>query len=74
MGMMRDYHIREIEEGDELPIKAFYKSFISKSLPVILRGQANNWKFTKDLKNATDVDNYLSELFLTDFSDRIGWI
>jgi len=75
MGMMRDYKVTISKEGQELTRKEFYMGYVSKSLPVIFLQHARDWRLVKELKKSKDsVDKYLSELFETDFSNRVGWI
>ena len=75
MGMMRDYNVTISKEGQELTRKQFYMGYVSKSLPVIFQQHARDWRLIKELRKARDsVDNYLTELFETDFSNRVGWI
>lgn len=41
MGMLRDFHIKEVDQKENpMNIKTFYTEHVSKSLPVVFR---NEW-------------------------------
>lgn len=62
-----DYEIAEVDyQNVDLGEQYFYKNYISKSLPVILRGEASNWDVVREMANIQekdDLEQYLASQF-----------
>ena len=62
-----DYKIAEVDYHNvDLGEQYFYKNYISKSLPVILRGEASQWDVVREMANIQekdDLEDYLASQF-----------
>jgi hypothetical protein len=44
--MMRDYDLNvNDQESNPIGLQFFYKNYVSKSIPIVLKNDAKGWKF-----------------------------
>ena len=50
---MRDYslHVND-QKMNPIGVQYFYRNYVSKSIPLVLKNEAKNWKFIQNLDDA----------------------
>lgn len=69
MGMRRPYNISEVDmEGASIGLHELYTSYVSKSLPLIMRNGCNDWGLKTEIdakiaQGGTALEDYLISMF-----------
>jgi len=66
MGMNKEFNITEIDQESRIVGQhEFYKNYLSKSMPLVLKNDCKDWELTKKIRahmKENDLETYLTTL------------